>query len=576
MNKDELNTLISVSNGTKKADLVIRNAQIVDVYSGRIISGDIAVVGDRIAGIGRYEGVTTIDASGRFAAPGFIDSHIHIESSYLTPETFGAMVVPHGTSCIVADPHEITNVCGIAGFDYMVNASKNTALDVRFMVPSCVPATPFEHSGARLDADDIEGPLSRLETLGLAEFMNAVGVINMDDNVLSKLSVAEKLHKPIDGHSPGISGNGLNAYIGAGISTDHECSTIEEMNERISRGMYVLLRHGSACHDLENLLPGVTPANSRRCLLCSDDRHIRTIFEEGHIDSLLRYCVAAGIDPVDAVRMATLNPAECYGLHDQGGIAPGKRADIVLLDNLVNFGVTDVWIAGQKCAENGKYLLPVNRYDISSVSSSVNVQNFSEERLKLRLSSDHVKTIDIKPGGVLTGIGDAYIKRDDTGDFIYDPSQDIVKVAVVERHHNTGNVAVGLLHGYGIKNGAVALSIAHDSHNIIVTGTSDKDMAAAVEEIIRMRGGIALVQDGKPIHSIPLPVAGLMTDADPMSLDRMLMDAHRIAFQQLGVSKETEPLMTLCFMSLPVIPDIKITDMGLFDVTKFEFTSVEV
>ncbi len=573
--KKELKHLIDVAAGRVKADLVIRGAKIVDVFSGRIITGDIAIAGSRIAGIGTYDGNEIYDASGLYAAPGFIDSHIHIESSYVTPETLGSLLVPHGTSCIVADPHEIANVCGIAGVEYMQNAAKNTALDIRFMLPSCVPSTPFENAGAILDAKALNDPIHSDSILGLAEFMNAVGVVAGDNEVMDKLLAAKDADKPIDGHSPGLAGNALNAYISAGILTDHECSCLEEMNDRISRGMYVLLRYGSACHDLTKLLPGVTKENVRRCLLCSDDKQVRSILDTGHIDGLLRICVNSGMDAIDAIRMATLNAAECYGLKDQGGIAPGRRADIVLLESLKFFNVKTVWIAGQKCAEDGNYLLPIEKYDTSTVASSVNVKDFSVDRLRLPLKSSRVKTIDIKPGGVLTGKGEMDIQLDEDGCFVFNPRIDVVKIAVVERHHGTGNVAVGLLHGYGIKQGAVALSVAHDSHNIIVTGTSDQDMAAAVEEIIRMKGGMTLVLHGNPLVSIPLPVAGLMSEDDALTVDSAITRAHNIAYETLGVNYSVEPLMTLCFMALPVIPELKITDKGLFDVTKFEFTPVE-
>lgn len=576
MKKEELKKLIDTAAGRIKADMVIKNCKIVDVYSGRIIEGNIAICGNLIAGIGDYEGIEVIDAHGKYAAPGFIDSHIHIESSYVSPEELGKMIVPHGGTCIVADPHEIVNVCGIKGLDYMMEAAKNTALDIKYMIPSCVPCTPFENAGAVIDADKIKEPVTRDNILGLGEFMNFPGVVNGDSDVIDKILVAKEEDKFIDGHSPGILKHDLNAYVSVGIRTDHECSTVEEMNDRISRGVYVLLREGSACHDLRTLIKGVTPENSRRCLLCSDDRQPKTMLSLGHLDNHLRICVEEGIDPITAIRMATLNAAECYGLKDRGGIAPGLRADIVLMEDLKDFKVTNVFIKGQEVARDGKYLLDIKKTSIDSVRGSMHIKDFSAAKLKTHLKSDRVYIIDILPGGVVTKKSIDRIKIDENGEFIFDKSKDIVKVAVIERHKNTGNVAVGFLRGYGLNCGTVALSVAHDSHNIIVVGTTDEEMEFAVKKLIEQEGGVILVKDKKVIESMPMPIAGLMSDKDGAWVDKKLVSIHDVAYEQLGIHREVEPVMTLCFMSLIVIPEIKLTDRGLFDVTKFQFIDVEV
>jgi len=578
MEKQGLKRLIDVAAGRVPADTVIKNCRVVDVYSGCITEGDegdIALCGGRIAGVGAYEGETVVDAGGCYAVPGFIDSHIHIESSYVSPEEIGRLLVPHGGTTIIADPHEIVNVCGIAGMDYMLDAAGETVLDIKYMLPSCVPATPFEHAGAVIDAAAMEKPIRDSHILGLGEFMDFHGVINAREEVLDKLLVACRAGKLIDGHSPGLGGNDLSAYAAARIRTDHECGTVEEMRQRISRGMYVLMRQGSACHNLRTLLQGVTMENSRRCLLCSDDRQPKTIFEQGHLDDHLRICVEEGLDPVTAIRMATLNAAECYRLDDRGAIAPGLRADIVLLDDLTRFQVRRVFIEGREAARDGKYLLPVKRRSIETVTGSVRVKDFGVEKLRLKLKGDRVHTIDIEPGGVVTTKGVAQVRVGPDGDFVRDPAQDIIKVAVVERHQGTGNVAVALLRNYGLRHGAVALSIAHDSHNIIVVGVSNEEMAFAVEQLIAQGGGVILTREGSILESMPMPIGGIMSDQSGDWVDKKLTSLHNIAHDKLGISGDVEPIMTLCFMSLAVIPEVKLTDMGLFDLARFDFIPLE-
>ncbi len=575
LKKRALKKLIDVAAGREAADLVIKHAKVVDVYNGRITEGDIAVVDGVIAGVGDYSAAHEIDATGHYAAPGFIDSHIHIESSYVSPEELGRLVVPHGTTTIIADPHEIANVCGLKGLDYMIAASKLTALDVQMMMPSCVPATPFEHAGCTIDAKAMEDPMTRDEILGLGEFMNFPGVINGLDDSLDKLLVARNAGKPIDGHSPGVSGNALNAYAAARIRTDHECSTVEEMHDRIACGMYVLMRQGSACHNLKELLKGVTPSNSKRCLFCADDCQPSTLLSIGHLDNHLRICAEEAIDPIMAIQMATLNAAECYGLSDRGAIAPGLKADIVLFDNLSDFTVQKVWIDGVLVGDGGTYLPEVQRHDISTTRGRFKVKDFSKEKLALVINSEKAHVINILPGGVVTEKEVVEISRTSENEFLYSENQDVVKVAVVERHQNTGNVAVALLKGYGIKAGAIALSVAHDSHNIIVVGVNDDDMAFAVESLIAQGGGILLADKGVVVERMPMPIAGLMSDQSGEWVDERLTAIHEKAHGVLSVNGDVEPVMTLCFMSLAVIPEIKLTDMGLFDVTRFDFISIE-
>ncbi len=577
MDKRTLSRMIDSAMHRIPADLVIYNCNIVDVYTGTIRKDSIAITDGHIVGFGEdYRGQEEYDAKGTYAAPGLIDAHIHIESTYTSPEEFGRMVVPCGTTTVIADPHEIVNVYGLEGFNYMIRAAEKTELSVRYMIPSCVPATPFEDSGAIVNAFDMQWPMGDRHVPGLGEFMNYPGIINKGEEELNKLLVALNMHKVIDGHSPAVTGAELNAYSASGIKTDHECSTTKEMVERLQRGMYVQLRDGSACHDLQYLIPAITPYNYKRCLLCSDDRQPKTIFEEGHIDNHLRMLVNAGIDPVMAVCMATLNAAECYKLEDRGGLAPGKRADIVLFNNLEEFKAQAVFIEGHKVAESGKYLPSYEKAAIFSVRGSMHVKPFTIDQLKMHLKSDRVRAIEIVKDGVTTKSAVVTVKRDDEGDFIFDPQNSVAKIAVFERHHNTGKIGLGLLKDYGIQRGAVALSVAHDSHNIICVGVSNEEIYAAVNALIEQEGGFVLVENGEVISSLPLPIAGLMSDLPGEEVAQHLKTLHDTAYERLGVSRDVEPVMTLCFMSLIVIPDLKITTRGVFDVTKFDFVPLEV
>ena len=575
MDKDSLKRLIDVANGKKKAELVIKNGSIVDVCSGKVFKTDLAIAEGYIAGFGEYEGEKEIDIEGKYISPGLMDAHIHIESSYCTPEEFGRMVVPHGTTTVIADPHEIVNVCGINGFHYMQNAAKNTCLSVKYMMPSCVPATSMEDAGCIILAKDMKEDIVSKAVPGLGEFMDYNAIIQNDDIALDKLVLARNHKKIIDGHSPNLFGKDLNAYVCGGIDTDHECSTLEEMEDRLSRGIYVQLRQGSACHNLEALIPGINEFNFRRCLLCSDDRQPKTIFEDGHLEYHLRTLVKAGISPVMAIAMATINVSDCYGLKDRGMIVPGKRADFVIFDDLKDFKVSSVYILGEEVAKDGNYLKELEKYDISGVSDTVHLDNFKKEMLQMCLKSDEVFAIEMIAGGVLSKKTKIKIKRDEKGFFVFDKNIDACKCAVIERHHNTGKVGLGIIKGYGIKSGAIAASVAHDSHNIICVGVNDDEMYMAIENVKENGGGFSLVKDGKVIESLSLPVAGLMSDLSGEEVSKKLLSLHKKAVDELGVNESLEPVMSLTFMSLMVIPELKLTARGLFDIFENKFIDIE-
>lgn len=575
MDKDSLKRLIDVANGKKKAELVIKNGSIVDVCSGKVFKADLAIAEGYIAGFGEYEGEKEIDIEGKYISPGLMDAHIHIESSYCTPEEFGRMVVPHGTTTVIADPHEIVNVCGINGFHYMQNAAKNTCLSVKYMMPSCVPATSMEDAGCIILAKDMKEDIVSEAVPGLGEFMDYNAIIQNDDIALDKLVLARNHKKIIDGHSPNLFGKDLNAYVCGGIDTDHECSTLEEMEDRLSRGIYVQLRQGSACHNLEALIPGINEFNFRRCLLCSDDRQPKTIFEDGHLEYHLRTLVKAGISPVMAIAMATINVSDCYGLKDRGMIVPGKRADFVIFDDLKDFKVSSVYILGEEVAKDGNYLKELEKYDISGVSDTVHLDNFKKEMLQMCLKSDEVFAIEMIAGGVLSKKTKIKIKRDEKGFFVFDKNIDACKCAVIERHHNTGKVGLGIIKGYGIKSGAIAASVAHDSHNIICVGVNDDEMYMAIENVKQNGGGFSLVKDGKVIESLSLPVAGLMSDLSGEEVSKKLLSLHKKAVDELGVNESLEPVMSLTFMSLMVIPELKLTARGLFDIFENKFIDIE-
>lgn len=575
MNKDSLKRLIDVANGKKKADLVLKNGSIVDVCSGKIFKADLAVAEGYIAGFGEYDGEVEVDIEGKYISPGLMDAHIHIESSYCTPEEFGRMVVPHGTTTVIADPHEIVNVCGIKGFHYMQEAAKNTCLSVKYMMPSCVPATKMEDAGYVISAEDMADDIVSKDVPGLGEFMDYNAIIENDDIALDKIILAKNHGKIVDGHSPNLFGKALNAYACAGIDTDHECSTLEEMEDRLERGIYVQLRQGSACHNLAALIPGINEFNFRRCLLCSDDRQPKTIFEDGHLEYHLKTLVNAGISPVMALAMATVNVSDCYGLKDRGMIVPGKRADLVIFENLKDFKVSSVYIIGEEAARDGEYLKELKKHDFTDVSNTVHLDKFKKEMLQMWLKSDEVYAIEMIAGGVLSKKTKIKIKRDENGLFVFDKNIDACKCAVIERHHNTGKVGLGIIKGYGIQSGAIAASVAHDSHNIICVGVNDDEMNLAIENVKQNGGGFALVKDGKVIESLSLPVAGLMSDLSGEEVSKKLLSLHKKAVVELGVNESLEPVMSLTFMSLIVIPELKLTAGGLFDIFENRFIDIE-
>lgn len=577
VNKEQLKQIIDVAAGRVPADVVFKQAKIIDVYQAAVLEGDVAIVNGVIAGIGgTYDGKVVHDLQGKYLAPGLIESHIHVESSYVTPEEFGRLLVPHGTTTVLADPHEIVNVLGLKGLDYMLEAAKGTVLDIRYMLPSCVPATNMENAGAVITAEDMLQPMKDQVVDGLAEFMDFPGVIQGQDEILDKLLVAKNQGKRIDGHAPMVFDKELNAYAAAGITNDHESSTIEEMQDRIARGMYAFLREGSVTQNLRALLKGVTPNNAHRCVLVADDLQAASILEVGHLDNSIRICIEEGLEPIRAIQMATLNAAQCCQLPDRGAVAPGMKADLIVFSDLENFAVEETYIDGALVAKDGEYLPEVRKASTENVQSSVHIAEFKPEQLRLALTSEKARAIEVVPKEALTNEAIVTVQQDGEGNFVYDAQQDVTKISVIERHHNTGNVFVGLLKNYGLKKGAIGLSIAHDSHNLIVTGTNDADMAVAVEALKELGGGVVLVADQKVIGQLALPIAGLMSELTGAEVAQQEAIINQIAHEELGISKEVDPIMTLGFMSLAVIPSLKITDLGLVDVTKFEIVPVSI
>ncbi|MBO4392781.1 MAG: adenine deaminase [Spirochaetales bacterium] len=578
MDRKHLQRLINVSRGRARADLRITNCHIVDVFNKQVFDNDIYVVDGLIAGFGESwfpEALEVVDAKGMYIVPGFIDSHLHIESSHVSPAEYSRLVIPCGTTTVIADPHEIVNVCGLDGFDYMLEATEKLPLSVFLQVPSCVPCTPYENAGAYLDAHEISKRINYPRVLGLGEMMDFVGVCAAKDEVMDKILVAKDANKVIDGHYLGFDPR-LDAYCAAGILTDHECATPQDLRDRIRRGMYVLLRQGTACHDLVNLLKGMDQSNSDRCLMCTDDCAAKTMVEIGHIDNNVRMAIAEGTDPITAICMATINAANCYRLDDRGAIAPGRRADLLFLTSLdSNFKVQEVYTAGQHVASARQYLVKPVHAPIDKVSGRMNIRDLSPERFDLKLSSRHVRVIQILPGSVVTKAAEAFVDLDENG-YWKRNDEDIVKIAVVERHRGTGNVGLALISGLNLKGGAIATSIAHDSHNVIVAGDSSSDMDLAVRELIRLGGGMTVVKGGQVIESVQHEIAGLMTDLPGEVVAERLASIIRTARSELGISGGVDPFMTLCFMSLVVIPEIKVTDLGLFELKKYDFIPLEI
>ena len=572
---------IEQAAGRAEADLRIDNAMVADVFSGEFFPSSVSVGQGRILGFSRLPAREVVDAGGAYLLPGFIDGHVHIESSMLCPARFAELVLPRGTTTVIADPHEIANVKGAEGIRYMLEASRGLPLDVRIMLPSCVPALPIEDAGAVLAAADLAALSDDEKVAGLGEMMNVQGVLSGEPDVLEKIRGARARGRRVDGHSPGLTGAGLDIYSAAGVGTDHECTTVEELRDRIRRGMYVLLREGSASRDLLRLLPCVTPENSRRCLFCTDDRQPADILERGHMDSHLRIAVAAGLDAMSAIRMATLNAAECYGLRDRGAIAPGLRADLVLVDDLRDFQPLRVWTGGCLAAENGVMKTPLSSLDPGELRHSVNLAPLPEQPFILRLSSGaasrKVRVISLLPHSLVTECREREVQVDSDGVFELSRNPGMLKIAVLERHHAGGKIGVGLLDGsYGLSGGAIATSVAHDSHNIVVAGDDDADMKLAVEELARIGGGVVMASRGKVLDSLPLPIGGLMSDKPAAEVADALRRLLGLARAHYHISADADAFMTLSFLALPVIPHLKITARGLFAVDAFRFVSVEL
>ncbi len=548
-----------------KNTLVIKNANVVNVFTDEIVRADVAVYEDVIIGVGSYSGENEIDAGGAYLAPGFIDAHVHIESSMVIPSSFMKVIMPHGTTTVIADPHEIANVAGAAGIRAMYKLTDELPLRVLFMLPSCVPATPFEHSGAKLVAEDMEQFMHKSRILGLGEVMDANSVINCSQEMLDKLRLFDK--RPIDGHAPMLEGMGLNAYRVAGAFSDHECSTYEEVKQKLATGMNILLRIGSAANNMDDVLHRIAKEKlpTRNMMFCTDDKHIEDIRREGHINANARMAVAAGIDPIDAIKMASYNAARAYGIRGVGAIAPGYKADMVLLEDLKDFKVKQV-ISRFGRPYTGEEQIPSPILP-PQVFNSVRLPEISKYDLALRC---HVSAPVIKmiPHQLVTELVYRDVERDENGCFI--PSEGMVKLAVIERHHATGSMAVGILEGLGIKHGAVASTVAHDSHNLVVAGDNDEDMLMAIESLRDCGGGYSVVSRGVVLARLPLPIAGLMTAApvnDVLEIQQALLDA----LYSLGAKRDSDPLIALSFMALPVIPAVKLTDEGLFDAVNFKF-----
>nr|WP_295228420.1 adenine deaminase [Ruminococcus sp.] len=553
--------IIAVAAGREKADLVLKNAKYLNVFSNEFLCGDIAVANGLIAGVGKYDGKTEIDVSGKLVLPGFIDAHIHLESSMVTPAEFAKAVVAHGTTTVITDPHEITNVMGIDGVEYMIQASQNLPIDVHFMMPSCVPATEIDESGAELDCKDIDLYLDNKKVLGLAEMMNYVGVINGDKNVLSKIVTSQAHHKKIDGHAPELSGNDLNAYIAAGVYSDHECSTFENALEKLRKGQFIMIREGTAAHNLKALMPLLTQQYYSRCMFATDDKHPSDLLYGGHIDYIVKQALKNGVDPIVALKTATHHAARYFLLNNKGAIASGYLADIVVVDNLEDFNVETVFKRG-KLVFDGE----VKDFSVPTVDEKLAEKRFDTFHL------DSVTPSSFKVDGKLGLIGlvggELLTRNLGTADKI-DVENDILKIACIERHKGTNHIGVGYVKGYSLKSGAVATSVAHDSHNIITVGCNDDDIAVAVNAIKDSKGGIAVVENGKIKALLELPIAGLMSD-EPLTTVNEKLENAKLSAYELGADKSIDPFMTLSFLSLPVIPSLRITTKGVFDAENWK------
>ena len=563
---------IRVASGEGTADLLIKNGRVVNVFSAQIERKDVAIFRGRIVGFGDYQAKKIVDVRGDFLCPGLIDGHVHIESSMVTIPQFARAVVPNGTTSVIIDPHEIANVMGLRGIRFMAESAKGIPLNVFIMAPSCVPATHMETSGAVLQVKEIRSLLKEPWVIGLAEMMNFPGVICRDPEVLKKIEQARG--KRIDGHAPLLSGKSLNAYLTAGIRSDHECTTLKEAKEKLANGMWIMIREGSTAKNLRDLLPLVILKNSRRLLFVTDDRHPKELLEEGHINSIVRKAVKWGTDPILAIQMATLNAAEYFRLDDLGAIAPGYRADIITFDHLGGFQIKKVFKDGVLVAEDGKMVsrpIRISPFLKKGVQSSVRIKDTKSDAFVIRSNQALAKVIQLIPDQIVTK---KVLMKMVLKDGVAFPNikEDILKIAIMERHRATGNVGLGFVQGFGLKRGAIGSSVAHDSHNLVIVGTNDEDMLETVMAIKKMGGGLAVVSEGKALASLPLPIAGLMTDGSVPQVNHQLETLLHAA-KSLGC-KLPDPFMTLSFISLPVIPELKITDKGLVDVNKFKIVPV--
>ena len=562
--------LFGAAKGDEPADLLLRGARIVDVISGEIRQGDLAVAGGYIVGFGARKAEEIIDLKGKYLVPGLIDAHVHIESSQLSPAEFARAVLPHGTTCVIADPHEIANVLGLRGIRYMLRATESLPLRVFFMAPSCVPSSPLENAGAMLSAEEIKEVLSWDRVLGLGEVMNFPGVLSRDPEVWAKLEAAHG--KPIDGHAPGLSGYELWAYRLAGPRTEHECTLLREAREKLRAGMHILIREGTTARNLSALIPLLSAHTAPFVHFCTDDRHPETLHTEGHMDDVLRKAIAGGTDPLVAIAAATIHAARAYGLVDLGALAPGFRADFLVVSDLEQFEVERVYVGGELVAEGGRCLTECPDIPAGDVRGTVDVDTGA---LSFRIPAEGKKArvIGVVPGQVVTE-GLILEPKEVGGEVVADPERDILKLAVVERHRGTGNVGLGLVRGFGLKRGALGSTVAHDSHNIVVVGTNDGDMRLAVARLVELGGGQVVIADGKVLAELPLPLGGLMSD---LPLEEVVRRSGGLkkASRSLGCVLP-DPFMQLSFLALPVIPKLKLTDLGLVDVERFELASLFV
>jgi adenine deaminase len=577
MEANQLKRRISVASKREPADTVIKNGKIIDVFNGEIIEGDIAIVDGYFAGIGDYEGNRVIDANGRYISPAFIDGHVHIESSMVTPNEFAKVLLPHGVTTIIADPHEIANVLGTDGIQYMLDSSENLPFDFFFMLPSCVPATEFENSGATLNAKDLKPFYQQPRVLGLAEVMNFPAVLKAEDDMLEKILTAKQSGKKIDGHAAGLSANDLNVYLAAGIRTDHESTTAIEAKERLRRGMYLMIREGTVAKDLQQLIPIVNERNARRCLFVTDDKHLDDLIHDGSIDHNVRLAIASGISSITAIQMATINAAECFGLEAKGAIAPGYKADFFLFDDLEKITITTVYKDGIAVVENGRLIFESqdnSLVETDRLRNSVRFHGLTENHFQIPLKTNKANIIEIIPNSLVTRHIIEKVNACDSG--IFQPSiiKDQLKLAVIERHHMKNQIGLGIVKGLGLKTGAIATTIAHDSHNLIIAGTTDLDMVVASKAIKDIQGGLVVVNQGEVIASLRLSIAGLMSDRPYQEVYSSLNEIN-LALKKLGAHDHFNPFLTISFLSLPVIPELKLTDKGLFQISKFEHIDLD-